>query len=208
MKRVIAVLGILLLVLSACRSEVEHEVVDQREREKEQDTRPPGEEPLPPAGTEGARMKADTQQMDDSWPPPEGEAFLHYITEKDPYQQWEMWPGTKELYQGTEPHGAFLTTYVNERALGAISGKTGEMPDRAIVIKENYTSDKELASITAMYKVSGYKVSAERPDGGEWFWIQFAPDLEINDQGKIEGCITCHDRARDNDYLFTGYIGQ
>jgi hypothetical protein len=207
MKRVLSILIIFPMVLFACRSEREPEVVDERERQKEQEARQQEVQPLPPAGMEGARIDTGTQ-MDGQWPPPEGEAFLRYITEQDPYQQWEMWPGTTEMYEGTEPHGAFLTTYVNGPALGGITEKTGEMPDRAIVVKENYTSDKELASITAMYKVSGYKVSAERPDGGEWFWIQLAPDRKINDEGKIESCIVCHDRARDNDYLFTGYIGQ
>jgi hypothetical protein len=209
MRKVLSVLIIFVLALFACRSEREPEVVDQREREKEQESRPMEEQqPPPPAGMEGARMNARTQMVDGQWPPPEGEAFLRHITDRDPYQQWQMWPGTTERYQGTEPHGAFLTTYVNEQALGAITDKAGEMPDRAIVVKENYTPEKELASITAMYKVSGYLVSAERPDGGEWFWIAFTPDGQINEQGKVESCIACHDRARDNDYLFTGYIGQ
>ncbi|MFP4084890.1 MAG: hypothetical protein ACLFTC_08295 [Desulfonatronovibrio sp.] len=43
-------------------------------------------------------------------PEAEGEAFLSYITKDNPYQEWNLWPGTEKLYQGTEPHGVRLTT--------------------------------------------------------------------------------------------------
>jgi hypothetical protein len=201
MKRVLCLMGVLFLITAGCRSEAEHEVVDQREREKAQERQLQEEQQLPPPATNGVIQQGQ-------WPLPEGEPFLRYITQQDPYKQWDLWPGTKEMDPGTEPHGAFLITYVNDPARAGIERKSGQMPDRAIVVKENYTPDRELSAITAMYKVAGYKVSAERPDGGEWFWIQFSPDGIINDQGKIEGCITCHERARDNDYLFTSYIGQ
>ncbi|MFP4108544.1 MAG: hypothetical protein ACLFT1_05630 [Desulfonatronovibrio sp.] len=50
--------------------------------------------------------KGKTKDM----PEAEGEAFLSYITKDNPYQEWNLWPGTEKLYQGTEPHGVRLTT--------------------------------------------------------------------------------------------------
>ena len=81
------------------------------------------------------------------------------------YTGWKMWPGKDALYKGTQPHGAFLTTYVNESAHAAIMGKKGGMPEGAIVVKENYSPQKELAAVTVMYKVKGYN-----PSVGDWFW--------------------------------------
>ncbi len=46
-------------------------------------------------------------------PAPEAKALWSYITKDSPYTEWRMWPGKNALYNGTVPHGALLTTYVN-----------------------------------------------------------------------------------------------
>ncbi|MDW7774467.1 MAG: cytochrome P460 family protein [Desulfobulbaceae bacterium] len=136
-------------------------------------------------------------------PPAEGQAFVRYITETNSYKQWELWPGKDEMYKGTEPHGALLTTYVNKTALEAIKQQAGKMPEGAIIVKENYTPDRKLAAVTAMYRKSGFN-----PEAGDWFWIKYGPDGKIEASGKAEGCINCHGKAKGNDWLFTGNIGK
>lgn len=130
-------------------------------------------------------------------PAAEGKALHQYLTQTDPYEQWELWPGKDKFYEGTEPHGALLTTYVNEPALNALQ-KGEEPPDGSIIVKENYTPDKELAAVTVMYKKSGYN-----PQAGDYFWLKYAPDGKIEAEGKAEGCINCHRAAQGNDWLFT-----
>ncbi|MBW2187734.1 MAG: hypothetical protein JRG71_15530 [Deltaproteobacteria bacterium] len=71
-----------------------------------------------------------------------GAEFYQYITQTDDYKSWQMWPAKNELYPGTQPHGAFLTTYVNEIAFKAIEQQAGTLPDGAIVVKENFSPDK------------------------------------------------------------------
>ncbi|MFP4326326.1 MAG: cytochrome P460 family protein, partial [Desulfonatronovibrio sp.] len=132
-------------------------------------------------------------------PEAEGEAFLSYITKDNPYQEWNLWPGTEKLYQGTEPHGVRLTTYVNKQALKGIEKGMLEqgMPYGSIIVKENYSADAELINVTSMYKKKGFN-----PQAGDWLWIVHTPGKEIDNAGKIGMCIDCHSQVEHRDYLF------
>ena len=44
-------------------------------------------------------------------------SVLDYLDEVDYQESWELWPGFGEKYQGGEPHGMLLTTYLNPAAL-------------------------------------------------------------------------------------------
>lgn len=116
----------------------------------------------------------------------------------DKYREnWKLWPGKGKFYEGTEPHGMLLTTYVNEAAYNAVEKKEKELPDGSIVIKENYMPDKTLGAITVMQKIQGYN-----PEAGDWFWVKFLPDgnpemAEMDGKsmpvaGKFPMCIACH----------------
>jgi hypothetical protein len=128
-----------------------------------------------------------------------GAALWSHLEKVDYSKKWKMWPGKTALYEGTEPHGALLTTYVNGVALKAIQEKKGTLPAGSIVAKENYTPDKKYAALTVMYKVPGYN-----PAANDWFWAKYTPDGKIEAEGKIEGCINCHGKKRTNDFIFTG----
>lgn len=134
-------------------------------------------------------------------PLPDGQAVLDYVTAQNPYLEWDLWPGTEKLSPGTQPHGAFLTTYVSPLAYYAIEDKGGEIPETAFIVKENYSPEKELAAVTVMYKVKGYN-----PEGGDWFWLKYTPDGKIAKEGKVEGCVACHAANQENDWLFTGEL--
>ncbi len=124
----------------------------------------------------------------------------YHITIHKPYREWAKWPGKGEMYQGKEPHGALLTTYVNEVVLDSIKKAQG-MADKSIIVKENYDANKTLMAITVMYKVKGYN-----KDGGDWFWAKYDPKFNILAEGKIKDCLTCHSTMKNNDYIFTGKV--
>ncbi len=134
-------------------------------------------------------------------PAANGKDLWNYLQQVKYRESFTLWPGKGKLYKGREPHGALLTTYVNEYALSAIQGKKGTMPAESIVVKENYKPDKSLAAITVMYKVAGFN-----PTGGNWFWVKYAPDGKVLAEGKPNGCITCHGQKKDNDWLYTGEL--
>jgi hypothetical protein len=59
-----------------------------------------------------------------------GASVWDYLKKEGFAKSWKMWPGTTALYQGPEPHGAFLTTYVNDVALESINAKKGKFAGR------------------------------------------------------------------------------
>jgi hypothetical protein len=121
-----------------------------------------------------------------------------FMTETHPYQGWGYWPGYAGIYPGKSPHGKYLKLFANPIALKAArEGKP--MPDGAILVKENYGEDqKTLMAVTPMYKVKGYN-----PDGGDWFWVKYGPNGEIQVAGKPKGCVSCHGAVKDKDWIFT-----
>jgi len=134
-------------------------------------------------------------------PPAEGKAVYNFITKADPYQQWSLFPGKGKFYTGKHPHGALLTTYVNDIALTGIKNKVGTLPVGSMIVKENYMPNKMLGAVTVMYRVDGYD-----PNGGDWFWAKYKADGSIAKEGKVNGCINCHAAVINNDWVFTGPV--
>ncbi len=141
-----------------------------------------------PAETQIAEPGADALKLYD------------YITIYKPYSKWQLFPGKGMMYKGTQPHGAFLITYVNDAAYSSIKGKKG-FADGSMIVKENYTEDKKLDSLTVMYKISGFN-----PQGGDWFWTKYGADGKTVASGRVEVCLKCHETKKDNDYIFSGVI--
>lgn len=115
------------------------------------------------------------------------------------YAHWSVWPGTEKMQKGAEPHGAFVSIYGNKIAVDALKMNKGTFADGSIIIKENYKPDKTLAAITVMQKSKGFN-----HDAGDWFWAKYQPDGTIDAEGKVQGCINCHRKAADKDWVFTG----
>lgn len=126
-----------------------------------------------------------------------GSALWEHLQQAN-YRSWPKWPGKGELYQGTEPHGMLLTTYVNELALDALTNGAATMPAGAIIVKENYMPDSTFAAATVMHKVSGYNA-----EGGDWFWAKYDPKGVPEDAGRVAMCQQCHSANKQRDYLMT-----
>ena len=108
-----------------------------------------------------------------------------------------MWPGLGAMYTGrSSAHAPILTTYVSDDVRAALDGN-GDIPDRGIIIKENYNEVKELQALTVMYKVQGYD-----PQHDDWFWGYYKADGSIINEGKIDSCISCHDLAENRPYIW------
>jgi hypothetical protein len=130
-----------------------------------------------------------------------GKELMKAIEKGKPYTEWRLWPGTEEYYEGTSPHGKLLTTYVNDTAYEAIKAKNGPLPAGSIVVKENYSPDKELMAVTTMEKKADFA-----PESGDWYYLKHTPKMEIQAAGNVDSCRTCHAKAAQNDYLFTSPV--
>ncbi|MFQ6043105.1 MAG: cytochrome P460 family protein [Candidatus Poribacteria bacterium] len=128
------------------------------------------------------------------------------------YDKWLM---KSDVYPGESPHGKFLRLYYN---MVNVDGKPYH-----IIIKDNFggkdatlekvskSPEKYLAAVTVMVqREAGYD-----SDNNDWFWVKYKADGAIDKnpkgmalagrvgKGMDEGCIPCHSKAKDNDYLFT-----
>ncbi|MEM7129683.1 MAG: cytochrome c peroxidase [Chloroflexota bacterium] len=157
----------------------------------------------------------------DGMPEPDGMAIMNYILTQSPYQEWGTWPQddwndfSGYLESGT-PHGNVVRLYVNNIALDAAaqSDFDGILPLGSIIIKENY-SNKEIADpgpldhLTLMYKVEGFN-----PSANDWFWLLGNEDssqengVTISSEGRGAGCVACHGRLNNHDYLLRYGFGE
>jgi len=158
------------------------------------------------AVSEEAPAGADRRGPTPELPEADADALWAHLGDESYTERWAPWPGRGQFYEGTEPHGALLSTYVNAEASDAFETDAPAMPPGAIVVKENYSADRVLQAITVMYKVEGFN-----PEAGDWFWARFLPDGSVDGGGTLAGtpaaCIECHSEAADNDYLRTGPLG-
>ncbi|MDT8435904.1 MAG: cytochrome P460 family protein [Gemmatimonadota bacterium] len=153
-----------------------------------------------PAAAEATPVQEATPSPDTT-----GAAVWSHLQRVDYAANWDLWPGTGEYYEGQQPHGMLLTTYVNDVAAAGLASDAGRLPAGAIIVKENYKPDSTLVAVTTMYKVEGYN-----PDANDWFWVKHLPDGSVDGdgaaQGRVQSCIGCHGRQAANDYLFTGEL--
>lgn len=157
------------------------------------------------ATAEVVEAVAETSMAETSMPEPTAAAVWEHLQSSD-YTSWSRWPGKGERYQGAEPHGMLLTTYVNDLALDALTNGAGQMPVGAIIVKENFMAAGTHAATTVMYKAAG-----SDPEHNDWWWLKRDADGTIAAEGGPEGmaqmCIGCHSGKSDNDYIFTGVLG-
>jgi hypothetical protein len=125
--------------------------------------------------------------------------LVAYVDGADYRRTWAHMPGTGDLYPGREPHGALLTTYVNEIAYPALGEGKAPLPRGAVIVKENYAPDSALVATTMMYKAS----QEYDPRHGNWFWLKLMPDGTVEAAGRVSSCISCHEAMGQADYIVT-----
>lgn len=107
------------------------------------------------------------------------------------FNEWKLVPRTSTMMPGQAPHGKYVSIHANNRALATLPSSAITMPAGATYAKANYSSTRELESITVMHR---------KPDG--WLWITYAPDGFVREAGSLQSCIACHSGA-ERDMVFT-----
>ena len=124
-----------------------------------------------------------------------------HLTADNDYTSWPLWPGKAEQYTGGDPHGALLTTYVNDLALGAVEDGLGAVPVGGIVVKNNFNPEGVLMATTVMVKTADFN-----PDHNNWWFLKRNADGSVDAAGQGVGCQNCHIGAAANDYIFTSSL--
>jgi len=121
--------------------------------------------------------------------------FFLYLTKDTTYTKWRLWPNREASRSAKEPHGPFVVTYVNPAAYESITKKEN-MAYGSLIVMENRGADKNLRNLTARIKIKGYN-----PEGGDWYWFDFALDGTATAEGKAGACIGCHGKGKADDYV-------
>lgn len=105
------------------------------------------------------------------------------------------------------PHSdKFIVVYVNK------SGQKGMMeelhprfPQGSVIVKEKLSAEDSASPelLTAMRK----REAGFNPAGNDWEFMVLSGDAKtIQEQGKLENCLTCHRARRGNDFVFRNYL--
>lgn len=131
---------------------------------------------------------------------PSGAALFTRITQTDPFDQWAQFPGALGTVDSAAPHGSMARIFINAEVEAALENFSGTLPAGSIIVKENLgeSSTDKADAFTVMWKVSGFN-----PDAGDWFWANLSPEGQVNAEGALAGCISCHTAAANNDFIFT-----
>ncbi|MGI6207600.1 MAG: cytochrome P460 family protein [Anaerolineae bacterium] len=113
-------------------------------------------------------------------------------------QEWDTIPGKGTFYQGQDPHGALLSTYLNPGLIDEIRRRPGVLPNSATLVLESYTPERTLESVAVMQKQAGYNAGHN-----DWFWAEYGPDGTVRSAGRVPGCIACHGGVWSNDYVYS-----
>lgn len=128
-----------------------------------------------------------------------GTAIYTLITETDPYTDWGQFPEATGTVESSAPHGPFAKVYINAIAAAALDDSPENLPDGSIIVKDSIDTEDEESqgTLTIMKKVEGFSHATH-----DWVWVMVSPSGEVQAEGNIDMCISCHAAARDNDYLF------
>ena len=126
----------------------------------------------------------------------DGEILWLRISEEAVYSRYPFWPNHEGIRPGQSPHGSYHRVFINTVLLEALPAANRQAPDGAIIVKDNLDASKQLSSITVMAKIKGYN-----PEHGDWFWAKYGPTGTIQAQGKVYGCIKCHEGNIGNDFI-------
>lgn len=125
-----------------------------------------------------------------------GERLWARISQEADFRDYGPFPDHEGLRPGQSPHGLWHQVYVNRVLLEALPIQDRIAPVGSILVKENYTSARELDKYTVMAKVEGYD-----PEHNDWFFAAIAPDGKILAEGSPQGCISCHGGNKQNDFV-------
>lgn len=124
------------------------------------------------------------------------EVLWNRITTENNYKYYPQWPGHEGIRRGQAPHGTYHEIFMNSVLYNSLPLTEKIAPVGTIIVKENFSSEKKLGTIVAMVKVEGFD-----QENNDWFWALYESDGVTIAEGKVNGCINCHNDFKTNDYI-------
>ncbi len=148
--------------------------------------------PVVPAGLTNAALSAAALASKD-WP---------RITRSAMQKNELCAPHAPRDATGTHPDhvGEQFHLYMRDGNTAYTSGSA--MPDGAMIVKRSFKGD-EAKGTTAYFLM--YKRAGQNTAGGDWLYATTHANGEVIRAGALADCAGCHDKQRDQDFLFRTY---
>lgn len=143
-------------------------------------------------------------------PPTEAEAgaLWAYLEDSEYHRFWDAAsPSRAGLSRARRFHGPLVRAYVNPVADDARPLGETPLPPGSVVVLEDYNYEPHIQSVHVMAKIPGHNEATN-----DWAFYRFSPEggAEVTDaearrrnRRQDRGCIHCHSRTRETDFLFT-----
>lgn len=102
----------------------------------------------------------------------------------------------------SEDHRAYADIYVNDLAKEPYIRESENFPVDSIIVKPLYPKNKR-ENITRLVIMMKMKDGYDSKNNNWWYGVYDKSGITAYHQGKIASCITCHEVAKDTDYLFS-----
>jgi len=118
------------------------------------------------------------------------------------FSGWDGWTKMSTSRHLSKGHGkSWVEVFVAPEIADTYRAATGPYPEGAKIVKAQYATEDstEVQKITVMAKMTDDYDS----ENGNWYYGVFdASGSKAMMEGKLEGCIDCHDSASEKDYAF------
>jgi hypothetical protein len=103
------------------------------------------------------------------------------------------------------PHDkAWIKVYVSKEGVPAMQKLDQAFPVGTVVVKEKREKDKRNAP-PIFFTVMTKREKGYNPKSGDWEYSIYDGQRKQTETGKIERCMTCHERVKGQDYIFGNY---
>ena len=118
------------------------------------------------------------------------------------FEDWRGWNKTAPIPYLSGEHRSWATIYFDELAAKSSQSASGQFLPCAKIVKVHFT-DASGSAIRKLFLMTKMPAGFD-PNHGDWWYGNYDASVGAGmiEQGNVEGCISCHQRASDLDYVF------
>ena len=134
---------------------------------------------------------------------------LHRVTPA-PHRMADSTAALCRIAYNTNPHEgdtepAFCHVYVTQNGKGTMASGKGRYPQGAVLVKSKLASEK--SNDPVLFTVMRKREAGYDPRNGDWeYAVLGGRSKRVLAQGRIESCISCHQKAASSDYVTRSYM--
>jgi hypothetical protein len=118
------------------------------------------------------------------------------------FEDWRGWNKTTPTPYLSGEHRSWATIYFDELAAKSSQSADGQFLPCAKIVKVHF-ADASGTAIRKLFLMAKMPAGFD-PNHGDWWYGNYDASIGAGmiEQGAVEGCISCHQRASDLDYVF------